>query len=307
MKISPEIIKLIDDVKNDKTHGASQLARQAVDILKTAAERSRAKTAGAFLVEQKEIGSRLMAARPAMAPILNIVTRLLDSIDREGGGMDRESIRRLAISRADEAAGDSLRATVRIAQHGSELIADGDKILTHSYSSTVMAMIREASIRHKNIEVITTRSGPGGTGEQIAEELGHRRIEVTFIDDAAVGLYLPIVNKVMLGADRVCADGKVINGVGSYQVALVSERAKIPCYVLCDTLKFDPGIRSDEVDLEDREPSEVVGVGILPAGVSVKNPHFDITPLELITGVVTEKGLLSRAEVIEFIRDLQNL
>jgi len=213
-------------------------------------------------------------------------------------------MRSLAVAKAGEVAGDSLQAIARIAQHGSELIADGDKILTHSYSSTVMAVIKEASVKRKNFKVIATRSGPGGTGEQIAGELRRCGVEVTFIDDTAVGLYLPTVNKVMLGADRVCADGKVINGVGSYQVALVSERAGIPCYILCDTLKFAPGMRSNEVDLEDKEPSELVGPGILPAGVRVKNPHFDITPLELVTGVVTEGGLLTPADVIGYMKEL---
>jgi len=307
MNISPDILNLIDDIKKDKIHGASQLARQAVGVLKTAAEHSQAKTISEFLLEQREIGDRLMLVRPTMAPIFNIVTGLLAAIAREGTGMDLESIRHLTISRADEVFNDSLRAVAQIARHGSELIAGGDRVLTHSYSSTVVAVLKEAFTRHGNIEVIATRSGPGRTGEQIIRELGNYGIAATFIDDTAVGLYLPEVNEVMLGADRVCADGKVINGVGSYQVALASERAGIPCYVLCDMLKFDPRIRSDDVDLEEKEPSEVVEPGKLPAGVRVKNPHFDVTPLELITGVVTEKGLLAAEAVVSYMAGLQDM
>jgi len=111
----------------------------------------------------------------------------------------------------------------------------------------------------------------------------------------------------MLGADRVCADGKVVNGIGSYQLALVAERAGIPLYILCDTLKFNPRLSSEEVDLEEREPSEVVEPTRLPPGVSIKNPHFDITPLELITGIVTERGLLAPAAVISYVQELHNL
>jgi eIF-2B alpha/beta/delta-like uncharacterized protein len=305
MNISPEIIDLIDNIKSDKTHGASQLARQAVGVLKTAAERSQTKVASEFLIEQREVGDRLKSVRPTMAPIFNMVTRLLAAIAREGAAMDLESVRRLTISRADEAVHDSLQAVVRIARHGSELIAGGDVILTHSYSSTVVAVLQEAFTGHGNIGVIVTRSGPGGTGEQIVRELRPHGLAVTFIDDTAVGPYLPQLNKVMLGADRVCADGNIVNGVGSYQIALLSKKVNIPLYVLCDTLKFDPKMGSGEVDLEDREPYEVARRGRLPSEVTVRNPHFDVTPLELITGVVTERGLMAPAEVIDFIGELR--
>ncbi len=165
--------------------------------------------------------------------------------------------------------------------------------MTHSYSSTVVAVLKEAFTKHRDIEVITTRSGPGRTGEKTARELGLCGIPLTFIDDTAMGLYLATVNKVMVGADRVCADGKVINGIGTYQLALASEKADIPFYVLCDTFKFDPRLKGEEVDLEEKEPSELVKPAKLPPEVKIKNPYFDITPLELVTAVVTENGLLA--------------
>ena len=77
MNINPEIIKLIDEIRNDKTHGASQLARQAVEVLKITAERSRADSLDEFWLEQREVGERLMSARPAMAPVFKIMARLL--------------------------------------------------------------------------------------------------------------------------------------------------------------------------------------------------------------------------------------
>ena len=300
MTISPEIINLIDEIKNDKTHGASQLARQAAGVLKVAAERSQAGTVEQFWQEQSEIGQRLMSARPAMAPVFNIVARLLDAISGQVVEMELDSVRHFTISRIDEIVADSFRAISQIAQYGSELIADGDRIMTHSYSSTVVAMLKAAFAEHGNVEVITTRSGPGGSGEVTARELGLYGMPVTFIDDTAIGLYLSTVNKVVVGADRICADGKVVNSVGTYQLALAGKKAIIPFYVLCETLKFDPRVSGDEVDLEEKEPSEVIEPGRLPPEVRVKNPHFDITPLELITGVVTENGLLTPEEVISY-------
>ena len=116
-----------------------------------------------------------------------------------------------------------------------------------------------------------------------------------------MGLYISRVNKVLVGADRICADGKIINGIGTYQLALAAERAGVPFYVLCETLKFDPRLRGDEVELEEKEVSEVVEPGILPPEVEVKNPYFDVTPLELVTDIVTENGLLTPQEVIDYI------
>jgi eIF-2B alpha/beta/delta-like uncharacterized protein len=302
MNISPEVISLIDGIKNDKTHGASQLARQAASVLKVAAERSQTKSTDEFWQEQKEIGQRLMSARPAMAPVFNIVACLLDAMSGKVVEMELDSVRHFAISKVDEVVGDSLRAIAQIAQYGSELIADGDKIMTHSYSSTVVAMLKAAFAEHGNVEVITTRSGPGGSGEMTARELGLYGMTVTFIDDTAIGLYLSTVNKVVVGADRICADGTVVNSVGTYQLALAGKKANIPFYVLCETLKFDPRVSGGEVDLEEKEPSEVIELGRLPPEVRVKNPHFDITLLELITGIVTENGLLAPGEVISYMQ-----
>jgi len=302
MNISPEIIDLIDEIRNDKIHGASQLARQAVNVLKIAAEHSQADSVEQFLLEQKEIGQRLMLVRPAMAPVFNIVSRLLSIIAEKSTEIDLDSIKHLTISKADEVTNNSLQAIAQIAEHSSGLIADGDRIMTHSYSSTVVAALKRAFTKHRNIEVITTRSGPGRTGERIAQQLGLYGIPVTLIDDAAMGLYISTANKVMVGADRVCADGKVVNGIGTYQLALAAKRASIPFYVLCETLKFDSRLRGDEVDLEEKDPSEVVEPGRLPPEVRVKNPYFDITPLELVSGIVTENGLLRQRKLLVIYR-----
>jgi eIF-2B alpha/beta/delta-like uncharacterized protein len=307
MDISPEIAGLIDEIRNDRVHGASQLARQAVMVLRKAAERSQAGSVSQFLREQKEIGERLMSARPAMAPVSNIVSRVLKAISEKSVGMELASIRQLIVTEADEAVSDSLQAINHIAQYGSELINDSDRIMTHSYSSTVIEVLKVAHSKHKDIEVIATRSGPGLTGERIAQELGHHGILVTFIDDAAMGLYISMVDRVMVGADRIYTDGRVVNGIGTYQLAVVAARADVPFYVLCETLKFDPRLRSGEVDLEEKEAAEVIEPGRLPPEVKVKNPYFDITPLELVSGIVTETGVLTKGEVTSYMRKCSDL
>ena len=80
-------------------------------------------------------------------------------------------------------------------------------------------------------------------------------------------------------------------------------RANIPFYVLCETLKFDPRLSSSEVDLEEKESAEVVESNKLPSGVAVKNPYFDISPLDLVTGVVTENGILTPEDIISYMKN----
>jgi translation initiation factor eIF-2B subunit delta len=246
----------------------------------------------------------LTAARPAMAPIFNIVNRYLDSLSPVSTDQGVAYLKSLSVSKADELARVSLQAIAEITSCGLGLIKEGDKIMTHSYSSTVMAVLGEAPAEGRSIEVIATRSGAGGTGQKIARELSRRGIKVTYIDDTAAGLYVSSADKVMVGADRVCADGGVVNGVGTYPLALAAQKAEVPFYVLCETLKFDHRLRSDEVDFEEKEPAEVVGKAKLPSPVSVKNPYFDLTPLELVTGIVTENGLLAPDGVTGYIRRL---
>ena len=301
MEMNPEVVDLIiDEIKNDQAHGASQLAREAAQLLKAAAGCSQAESTDQFLLEQREIGQRLMSVRPTMAPIYNIVSHLLSTISANSAGMDLDSVKQLTISEVDSTVNASFQAITQITQYGSELVSNGDIIMTHSYSSTVIAMLKALADQKSNIEIIVTRGGPGRSGEKIVRELGDHEISITFIDDAAAGLYISQTRKVVVGADRICADGKMVNGIGTYPLALAAERTGVPFYVLCETLKFDPTLTSDKVELEEKEISEIIDPGTLPPKVKVKNPHFDITPLELITGIVTENGLLTSLQVIDF-------
>ncbi len=100
------------------------------------------------------------------------------------------------------------------------------------------------------------------------------------------------VNVVLCGADRICADGGLVNGIGTFMIAVTARRLKVPFYVLCETLKFDRQLMSADVDLEEKESTELAPPGTLPDGVTVRNPYFDITPSELITAIITEKGRL---------------
>jgi ribose 1,5-bisphosphate isomerase len=293
MDINVKIQARIEEIKNNTADGSSELARQAILVMKSAAETSEAGTARDFLLEQKEVGKRLIAARRTMAPIPNVVTRLLREMIREDRKDDLESTRQQAIDLADEMYRDSANAVSAIIISAAELIDDKDVILTHSYSSTVVAAIKEISGRKKGIKAIVTKSGAGRYGERTARELGEAGIPVLYIDDTAVGFYISGADKVLIGADRITADGKVINGVGTCQVATAAKNREVPLYVLCETLKFDFSTDSSKVDLEERGSEGLVEKEIFPPEVTVINPAFDITPLDLVTAIVSENGVVT--------------
>ena len=303
MDISAEISGLIEEISNNRTDGASELARQAAGILKTAAETSRTENAAEFVLEQAEIGKRLTSTHPSMATIYNMVSRLLSVLDNKSKRMEMDTVRQLVKDRADEVIEESLKAVEEIARNSMRLIKNGDMILTHSYSSTVVATLNKASTEYSNIRAVVTRSGSGRSGERTARELGDSNLGLMFIDDTAAGLYMPEVDTVMVGADRICSDGAVVNGAGTYMLALAAEKAGVPFYVLCETLKFDSRLKGSDVEIEEKEPEEVTGTADLPAGTIVRNPYFDITPLELITSVVTENGLFTAKKLASVWKD----
>ena len=141
MTMGPGMNDLIRQIRDDKTHGASELARQALNVFKLAAEKSQATSANQFRLEMDKIAEKLISARPSMAPVSNAVHLLLTTL-RENDNNEIGSLRTFIIARADELIRLSIQATTRIAGHTAGLITDKDIIFTHSYSSTIMAALK---------------------------------------------------------------------------------------------------------------------------------------------------------------------
>ena len=199
---------------------------------------------------------------------------------------------------------EDLAANRKMGDLGSAVIPQGARVMTHCNAGalatagygTALGVIR--SSKHKKISVIANETRPYLQGARLtAFEMVQEGIPVTLITDNMAGHLMSKgeVDVIVVGADRIAANGDVANKIGTYQLAVLARRHHIPFYVAAPLSTFDPKIPDgSHIPIEERPASEVMGYGDkrwAPQGVSVRNPAFDVTPAELITGIICEKGI----------------
>ncbi len=196
----------------------------------------------------------------------------------------------------------------RIGTSGKHLIQNGETVLTHCNAGglatagygTALGVIRAAHEEGKSIRVISDETRPLNQGARITSwELKKLGIPVTLIPDNTAGLMMKRgeVSRVIVGADRIARNGDAANKIGTYSVAVLAKYHSIPFYVAAPLSTIDMNIGSgEEIPIEERDPLEVTTIGgtrIAPEGIDVKNFAFDVTPHELIAGIITEWGTAS--------------
>jgi methylthioribose-1-phosphate isomerase len=201
---------------------------------------------------------------------------------------------------------EDLAANREIGRLGAELIRERARVMTHCNAGalatagygTALGVIR--SSKYKNITVIANETRPYLQGARLtAYELVQEGIPCTLITDSMAGHLMSKgeVDVVVVGADRIAANGDVANKIGTYALAVLAKRHGIPFYVAAPLSSFDPKIPDgSHIPIEERPAAEVTGYGKTrwaPQGVSVRNPAFDVTPAELITGIICERGIAS--------------
>jgi methylthioribose-1-phosphate isomerase len=216
-----------------------------------------------------------------------------------------DEIRTSVIETAKQMAKDDIQINMSIGKNGSELFSENDTIMTHCNAGalatvgygTALGVIRATKESGKKVKVIATETRPIQQGSRLtAFELKHDGIDVSLIPDTAVGYTMAngLVDGVIVGADRILQTGHVFNKIGTYQVATMAKQHNIPFYVAAPLSTFDLESRPDDVIIEQRKASEVTGIGdkrTAPDGIDVINPAFDMTPPELISGIITENGI----------------
>jgi methylthioribose-1-phosphate isomerase len=216
-----------------------------------------------------------------------------------------DEIRDSVVETAKQMAEDDVQINMLIGKNGSKLFDENDTVMTHCNAGalatvgygTALGVIRATRDSGKNIKVIATETRPVQQGSRLtAFELQHDGIDVSLIPDTAVGYTMAngLVNKTVVGADRILRTGHVYNKIGTYQVATMAKQHNIPFYVAAPLSTFDLESRPEDVKIEQRKASEVTGIGdkkTAPDGINVINPAFDMTPPELISGIITENGV----------------
>jgi methylthioribose-1-phosphate isomerase len=211
------------------------------------------------------------------------------------------------LAQAHEIFEEDIRVNRALGDHGAALLADGARVLTHCNAGalataghgTALGVIRSAVEAGKHISVIADETRPFLQGARLtAWEMVQEGIPVTLITDNMAGFLMSRgeIDAVIVGTDRVAANGDVANKIGTYMVAVLAQRHRIPFYVACPTSTIDMAIADgNAIPIEERDPREVTGfrdTQWAPQGVAVRNPAFDVTPAELVTALITEHGVI---------------
>ncbi len=257
----------------------------------------------------------LVAARPTAVNLAWAVERQR-LFWNEAGDLALPALAQRWLERARVIHAEDIACCREIGRFGGELLDDGDTVMTHCNAGalatagygTALGVIRGAIEQGKKISVIANETRPFLQGARLtAYELAKDGIPVRVACDNACGLLMKrgYVNKVVVGADRIAANGDAANKIGTYGVAVLAREHGIPFYVAAPLSTIDRATASgDEIHIEDRTPDDVTHLGqtrITPKNVPVFNFAFDVTPAALIAGIVTEKGVL-RAPYSETIR-----
>jgi len=282
-------------IRTMEIRGAGRIARAGASALADFAESYSGSDLDAFLSDLAAARDKVLGSRPTAVSLWNGVHATLRGAD---SCSTVEEARRTVAENAAKFNEASENAVKVIGEIGAKRIQDGDVILTHCNSSAALGVIKTAFRQGKKFKVYATESRPWRQGILTVNELAKEGIDVTLIIDSAVRSVMKFVTKVFVGADTITSHGTLINKVGTSQVALMANEARVQLYVCSETYKFSPmTLFGDMVTIEERDHEEVVGGAVLEPGVKIFNPVFDSTPSKYIDAIITEVGMISPGSV----------
>ncbi len=294
--------RLITAIRRLEIRGAPALGVAGAYGVALAARTVREKEFHRYLEKVETAALAVAHARPTAVNLSWGVQRVLSRIYRSGSVAEAVHI---SLKEAHQVADEDAQSCHAIGDHGSALITDGSTVLTHCNAGalacrewgTALGIIRSAVESGKEVRVIACETRPLLQGARLtAWELKRDDIGVTVIPDSAAAHLMRIgeIDCVVVGADRICHDA-VFNKVGTYMHAVCARAHSIPFYVAAPLSTFDPVHGESEIIIEERDRDEVAfygGNATIPEGVPVRNPAFDATPLDLVSAIVTESGIL---------------
>jgi methylthioribose-1-phosphate isomerase len=296
---------VIRAVKEMRVRGAPALGVVAAYGVAMAARDIPRGERGSFLTRLKEAGREIESARPTAVNMTWAVRRLLDLAEAEP---DAAAVPGRLLDEARTMQEEDEEVNRRIGRFGSEILPDAGAVLTHCNTGalatagygTALGVIRAAWEAGKRFHVFHTETRPFLQGARLtAWELVQLGIPSTLVVDSSAGVLLSQgeVSCVVVGADRIAANGDVANKVGTYTLAVLSRENGVPFYVAAPTSTVDLSLSSGEdIPIEERRAEEVTsfgGVRTAPEGIGVWNPSFDVTPHKYVGGIITEVGILT--------------
>ncbi len=287
--------------------GAPAIGASAAYGLALAAQNSQAQDLISLRADLRSAAEVLEAARPTAVNLSWAIKRVLTRTLDKAGSPDE--LRAAVLREAQCIADEDVAINQRMARHGAELIADGDTIIHHCNTGalatvdwgTALGVIRTAHEQGKRVHVLVDETRPRLQGARLtAWELEQYGIPYDIISDNAAGYFLSTgqVQKVFYGTDRLAANGDVANKIGTYMLSLAAYDNQVPVYPVVPTSTIDLSLASgDLIPIEERAQEEVLniqagGKPVAPKNASARNPAFDITPHRLLTGIVTEHGVI---------------
>jgi translation initiation factor eIF-2B subunit delta len=289
---------LVAAIRADNTSGAAELARRAATAALEWLERTTSIPLATLTAELLAFAMALYRAQPAMAPLFNLVNNML--LAAESATAQEEL--RLRVRGAAQAFREQMEeANVRLALETLELLPRGARVLTFSYSSSVLAVLLAGHVHQRLSRVFCTESRPKQEGQHLARQLAGKGIAVRFGIDAALATFAQQADIVLVGADSITAQG-VVNKLGTAGLTLVARHVGIPCYVIADRHKWFPAAATIPAFGQDKPATEVWPDP--PEGVTISNAYFESTPMALFSGIIGEEGLLSPGELLQRLIDM---
>ena len=286
--IPGDILEKIEEIRRDNVNSSIILTRKSVNIILDFIEIIEEPS----IQELKEVILKLVDAQPMMASIFNFCNTLLIELEKH-----RDSIKSFIINYSNEFIDNLDNQIKRISKHILPLIDDDMIIATYSYSSTVAEVLNYANKKDKSFTVICSESRPVNEGISLAKYLGENGIKTILTTDATLFSNINKADIVFVGADSVGKDG-IVNKIGTSVLARITHRESIPFYHLCGIEKILP---YDYPIIKERfrDPSEILKKPI--DNVIVRNQYFDTTPIDYVTGIITEIGVLSKEKLMDMI------
>ena len=292
-------------IRDMVVRGAPAIGATGAFALALAAQQSAATRRDDLLADLRVAADVIRDARPTASNLAWAVDRLLRKADATPGGAD--ALRAALLAEAQAIADADVAINRRMGANGAALVPDGATILHHCNTGalaavdygTALGVVRAAHEQGKAPRVLVDETRPRLQGAKLtAWELRELGVPQTVIADNAAGhfLHAGAVNLVLVGADRIAANGDTANKIGTYNLAVVAKENGVPFYVVAPTSTVDLACPSGAaIPIEERDAREVTHVGseqVTPDGVAVANPAFDVTPARYITAIITEQGVV---------------